>query len=151
MLKEIQTGKFLFRFINSCIYLNIDKEVTLKPRTDENENQAMNENQSEQKNEGSLSSKVIKPLGMQVTNIDNTIKDKYDVKNGILVTSVDNFSEAFMRGIRENYVITEADKKKISNVDDLAEIVNGKKEGDSILMRIVTPDKQERIVAVEIQ
>jgi S1-C subfamily serine protease len=56
-----------------------------------------------------------------------------------------------MRGIRENYVITEADKKKISNVDDLAEIVNGKKEGDSILMRIVTPDKQERIVAVEIQ
>lgn len=130
---------------------NIDKEVTLKPRTDENENQAMNENQSEQKNEGSLSSKVIKPLGMQVTNIDNTIKDKYDVKNGILVTSVDNFSEAFMRGIRENYVITEADKKKISNVDDLAEIVNGKKEGDSILMRIVTPDKQERIVAVEIQ
>jgi S1-C subfamily serine protease len=88
---------------------------------------------------------------MQVTNIDNTIKDKYDVKNGVLVTSVDNFSEAFMRGIRENYVITEADKKKISNVDDLAEIVNGKKDGDSILMRIVTPDKQERIVAVEIQ
>jgi serine protease Do len=129
----------------------IDKDVTLKARADENEELATNQSQRQESNESTLSSKTIKSLGMQISNIDQSTKDKYDVKNGVLVTSVDNFSEAFMRGIREGVVIIEADKKKIDNVDDLAEIVNGKKRGDSILMRIVTPDKQERIVAVEIQ
>lgn len=128
-----------------------DKEVTLKPRTDENQNQAIQNMNRDNSNESEVSSKSVKSLGLRVTGLDNATKKKLNIDAGVLVTSVDVYSESFMRGMREGYVIIEANKKKIENVDDLVSAVNEKSKGDSILLNVITPEGQERIVALLVQ
>ncbi len=75
-------------------------------------------------------------LGLTVSNLDDEAKNKYKVKNGIVVTDVQPFSEAFDKGIRENDVIIEADRKPIRSVDDFKKIVQSHKSGDVILLRV---------------
>jgi serine protease Do len=128
-----------------------EKEVTLRARTDENENQAINDNRKNEGRKSEVSSTSIKSLGLNITDLDDASRKKYDVSGGVLVTSVEVYSESFMRGIREGYVIIEANKEKIDDVQDLVDMVNGKKEGESLLMKVVTPDKQERIFALKVQ
>jgi serine protease Do len=129
----------------------IEKTVTLKPRAEQDSNQPINNKGKEENNKEDLASKTVKSLGISVSDIDNTTKKKYNVSDGVLITSVDKYSDNFMRGIREGYVITEANKHKISSVDDLTDAISGKKSGDSMLLKVVPPDGQERIVALEVQ
>jgi len=129
-----------------------DKDVTLKPRVEENQNQAIQNNMNREKsNESEVSSKSVKSLGLKVSSLDNAAKQKFNIESGVMVTSVDMYSESFMRGMREGYVIIEANKKKIENADDLLNAVSEKNKGESILLNIITPDGQERIVALLIQ
>ncbi len=128
-----------------------DKEVTLKPRGDENQNQAIQNMSKDKSNESEVASKSIQSLGIKVANLDNSTKQKFDIEGGVIVTSVDMYSESFMRGVREGFVITEANKKKIESVDDLVSTLSGKSKGDSILMKVITPEGQERIIALLVQ
>lgn len=129
-----------------------DKEVTLKPRTEDNQNQAMQNNMNkDNSNESEVSSKSIKPLGIKVSIIDNTAKQKYKINAGVIVTSVDMYSESFMRGMREGFVIIEANKKKIESVEDLVNAVGEKNKGDSVILKVITPEGQERLVALLVQ
>jgi serine protease Do len=131
---------------------NIDKDVTLKPRDESTSvNEPINNGMRDQSNEGEVATKSIKSLGINIANIDNTLKKKLNISSGVVVTGVEMYSEAFLRGVREGYVIIEANKQKVSDVNELVEIVNGKKEGDTILLNIITPDGQERIYAVQLQ
>jgi serine protease Do len=127
-----------------------DKEVTLKPRTDANENQAV-QNMKDNSSQGEVSSKSVKALGLRVANVDEATKDKLKIDGGVVVTGVDMYSESFMRGMRQGLVIIEANKEKIKNVDDFVNAVNQKSKGDSILLKVMTPDGQERIVALLVQ
>ncbi len=127
-----------------------DREVTLKPRADE-ENQAV-QNMGRQKSyESEVSSKTVKSLGIKVSNLNNATMQKYSIDGGVLVTSVEMYSESFMRGLREGFVITEANKEKVKSMDDFVEIVGKKNKGDSLLLKVITPDGQERIVALQVQ
>jgi serine protease Do len=128
-----------------------DKDVTLKPRTDDNQNQAIQNMNRDKSSESEVSSKSVKQLGLKVASLDNATKQKLNVDAGVIVTNVEVYSESFMRGIREGFVIIEANKEKVENVDDLIDAVSGKNKGDSILLKVVTPDGQERIVALLIQ
>lgn len=131
---------------------NIDKEVTLKPR-EESDNQSINNNlmRNQNNNEGERSSVSIKSIGIRIMDLDNATKKKLDVSSGVLISGVETYSEAFNRGLREGYVITEANKQKVNNVDELVKIVNEKKSGDTILLNVVTPDGQERIVILMLE
>jgi serine protease Do len=128
-----------------------DFKVTLKLRKEDNENITDNKNKLNESNEGEISSKSLKSLGMTIANISKEIKQKYNLDDGVVVTKVDNLSESFLRGIRNGYVIIEADKKKISNVSDLVDLVNGKKSGDSIILKAIASDGQERLFALKIE
>lgn len=128
-----------------------DKDVTLKPRT-EAENQAVQNNMGrEEGRESEIASKSVQSLGIKVSNLNNDAKQKLSIDGGIVVTGVEMYSESFMRGLREGFVITEANKEKVENVDDFVNIVSKKSKGDSILLKVITPDGQERIVALIIQ
>ncbi len=128
-----------------------DKDVTLKPRIEENQNQAIQNMNKDKSNESEVSSKSIKSLGLKVSSLDNATKQKFNIDAGVMVTSVDMYSESFMRGMREGLVIIEANKKKIESVEDLIDVVNEKSKGDSILLKVVDPKGQESIVALLIQ
>jgi serine protease Do len=98
-----------------------------------------------------ISSKTIKPLGLNVQDISSSMKDQLKISGGVVVTSVDKFSDSFLRGVQEGVVIIEANKKKISNTDDLSDAISDKKAGDSVLMKVIDRSGTERIIAVKIQ
>jgi serine protease Do len=131
----------------------IDKEITLKPKTEDSQNTVLNNNnmKNDDVNHGEMSGKAISSLGVTVSGLNGTLKDKLKIDGGVLVTSVDNYSDAFMRGLRKGMVIVEANKRTVNSPDDLAEAVKSKGKGDSVLLKVMTPDGQERIIAVEIQ
>ena len=128
-----------------------DQKVTLKPRTDTDQNQAVQNNMNENNEQNETASKSVKALGLKVADVDNATKKKLNIEGGVMVTSVDMYSESFMRGMRQGLIIVEANKEKVNNVDDFINIVNSKSKGDSILLKILTPDGQERILALQVQ
>jgi serine protease Do len=79
------------------------------------------------------------------------LKDKYNISGGVVITNVDRFSDAFMRGLQEGFVITEANKKTVKTVDDLNDAISGKGQGDSVLLKVIDKNGTERIVAVKLQ
>jgi S1-C subfamily serine protease len=98
-----------------------------------------------------MNSKKFDDVGFSVTDITSSIKKQYDVEYGVLVNNVVNYSEAFNRGLRAGCVITEADKSKIDSSDKLASIINDRKKGDIVVLKIITPNKDIRLIALEIQ
>ena len=153
-LQSIVGSKHPGDVVNLSIFRDgktIEKSVTLKPRTETDVNQSANSNGSQQEEQEKLSSQSIKSLGVKVSDLDNATKKQYGVSEGVIITSVDPYSDNFMRGIREGDVITEANKHKISSVSDLSDAISGKKAGDSVLLRVTSANGQERIVALQVQ
>ncbi|HEY3249559.1 MAG TPA: Do family serine endopeptidase [Ignavibacteria bacterium] len=128
----------------------MDKEVTLKPRMDDNNQTTLNEKKGDIGNKGT-SSETVKALGIAVSDVSSQVKDKYNITGGAVVTSVDKFSDAFMRGIQEGFVIIEANKKKVNSPGDLSDAISSKSSGDSVLLKVLDKNGQERIVAVKLQ
>jgi serine protease Do len=127
----------------------ISLPVKLKPRDD---SQPLTDNSAQKKDdETQMNSKKFDEVGFSVTDITSSIKKQYDVEYGVLVNNVVNYSEAFNRGLRAGLVIVEADKSKIDSPDKLASIMNDRKKGDIVVLKVVTPNKDIRLVALEIQ
>lgn len=131
----------------------MDKDITLRPKPEETTTGLGNNTpqKEDESNQGTNTGKAITSLGVTVAGLNGTMKDKLKVDGGVYVTAVDNYSDAFLRGLRKGMVIIEANKKQVNNPDDLADAVKGKGKGDSILLKVMTPDGQERILAVELQ
>ena len=128
----------------------IEKDVTLKPKAEEEKQTSMNNKQEEGSNKG-VNSTTVKGLGISVQDAPSSVKEKYNISGGVVVTSVEKYSESFLRGLGEGSVIIEANKKKINNADDLNSALSGKNTGDSILLKIIDKTGTERIVAVKVQ
>ena len=77
------------------------------------------------------------------------MKKDFDIKNGVYITKVKKYSPASERGLVPNGVIHAAGKHKIKSVDQLVDIIEGKKPGDAILFQVKYPE-MNRIIAIEI-
>ncbi|MCL4107158.1 UNVERIFIED_CONTAM: hypothetical protein GTU68_032973 [Idotea baltica] len=77
-------------------------------------------------------------LGVGGYDIDEEFakENKIKVKNGFYVAEVANGSAAQFSGIVEGDIITELDKKKINNFDDLKEAMKFTKVGDSVEVKV---------------
>ncbi len=128
----------------------IEKDVTLKPKAEEEKQTSMNNKQEEGSNKG-VNSTTVKGLGISVQEAPSSLKEKLNISGGVVVTSVEKYSESFLRGLGEGSVIIEANKKKINSADDLNSALSGKNSGDSVLLKIIDKSGTERIVAVKIQ
>lgn len=129
---------------------SFEQEVTLKARTEDKTESSSMEKKDDSKS-GEILKKSIKSLGLTVSSLDNTTKKKLNISEGVLITGVEPYSESFMRGIQVGNAIIEANKQKVTSVDELVDIINEKKSGESILLKIITNDGIERIFAVKIQ
>ena len=125
-----------------------NKTVTLKPRSDDNESLA--NNRADKKEGQDLKTMTFDKIGMSVTDLTGSLKKKFDVENGVYVESVKNFSEAFNRGLRAGNVILEADKEKIETVEQLESIIDDKEEGDILILKVITQQKDIRLIAIEL-
>jgi serine protease Do len=67
-----------------------------------------------------------------------TASERRDAKidQGVIVTDVKRFSEAYNQGIGEGDVILEIDKKSVSSAADVKTILGKHKAGDAILVRV---------------
>ncbi len=128
----------------------MEKDVTLKPRQDDPKQTTQNEKKEEGINKG-ISSTTVKSLGISVQDAPSSVTEKLSISGGVIITSVDKFSDSFLRGLSEGVVIIEANKKKISNSGDLTDAISGKSTGDSVLLKIIDKSGTERIIAVKLQ
>ena len=128
----------------------MEKDVTLKPRQDEEKLTSLNQNKEENSNKG-ISSKSIKSLGLNVQDAPASLTEKLKISGGVVVTSVDKYSDSFLRGINEGVIIIESNKQKVNSTSDLELSLSGKNSGDSVLLKVVDKNGTERIIAVKLQ
>ncbi|HEY9167357.1 MAG TPA: Do family serine endopeptidase [Candidatus Kryptonia bacterium] len=89
-------------------------------------------------------------LGLTVQDADKQTLDKYDAKNGVLVTDVASGSVAQSRGIQKGDLITSVDNNSIKSSRDLEKIVDSHKPGDALLFRVTTSAKANEFLALGI-
>jgi len=76
-------------------------------------------------------------LGIQAsTQYNETIAKRYGWPAGVYVISVTQFSGAYIAGIRENDIITKFEGKEVKNLNELNEIKNKYKPGDTVEVEV---------------
>lgn len=130
----------------------IEKKVTLRERTPGQELAMRTERTDEGSSDETNSSKTITldNLGLTVKNIPASVRKQLKVENGVQIADVKTFSEAYNRQLRPGDVIIEADKRKINSVNDLKQVIESRKPGDAIMLRVKDRDGNLRFVAVQI-
>jgi serine protease Do len=130
----------------------IEKKVTLKAREEESTTVAASDKveRDEDVDRDAPKETKFEGLGMAVRPITPEEKQKLSVDGGAVVSEVKPYGEASNRGIGQNLVILEADRKEVRTPSDLKKIIDARKPGDSILMRLKAQDGSTRYVAVQL-
>lgn len=94
-------------------------------------------------------SKVKRPyIGISGRDLSESTAKKYNLVQGIYIVTVDAFSSAEKAGLKIGDVITEADGKKISTMNELNEIKNTHSIGDSMKLKIYRDGTEKEITIV---
>ena len=81
--------------------------------------------------------KVLRPyIGITGIDLDEATAKKYNLVLGVYIKSVQDFSPAEKSGLKPGDVITKADGKSITNMEELNEIKNSHKIGENINLTI---------------
>lgn len=81
--------------------------------------------------------KVLRPyIGISGINLDDTTAKKYNLVLGVYIKSVQDFSPAEKAGLRAGDVIIKAEGKDIKTMEELNEIKNSHKIGDTINLTV---------------
>ena len=105
----------------------ITKKVVLKPREEAPTQVAESERPSEN---GAGDAETVGPvefakLGMSVRALSSEEKTELGIENGVVVTEVKPYTEAFNRNLRRSMVILEADRKTVDSPQRSARSSNG--------------------------
>ena len=131
----------------------IEKKLTLRSRKSEALSAKNNENDTEDKDlehEKSTKPTSFDNLGLSVRPLTSNDKKQLKVDNGVLVSDVKRFGEAYNRAISEGDVIIEADKKELYAPKDFKSIIEKHKPGDALLLRVKKAGGQIAFIAVQI-
>jgi len=126
------------------------KDVTLKPRSDNDTKNVDKKKSAKPKKKLEVSEKKLESIGLSIRNVKDDELKTYKVDNGIMITNVDRFSKAESQRLARGVVIVEADRKAITSVSDLVEIVDAKK-GSSLLLKVAYQDGTTRLVGLEVK
>lgn len=92
-------------------------------------------------------SKPILNLGVSIREVDENLAKQYEMPQGLYVVEVTQFSPAEKAGIKGGDVITKFDGKRIKTFEELKEIRDSKKEGDTVRVEIV---RNQETITVEV-
>lgn len=128
----------------------LDRKVTLKARDEDIKTEPVSDNNDskEKKDTGSSTAKF-DDLGLTVKNLTEKDRTDFKISSGVIITEVKPFSKAEDQRLFSGLVITEADKEKVSNVEDFKDIVDRKK-GSALLLKVVDREGNNRFVGIEI-
>ncbi len=125
--------------------------VTLKARDEEKAVVTASEPSKDAEENSVESPRVMKfdNLGLSVRSMTPDEKKELEVDRGVIVADVKQYGEAYNRSIGKNMVIVEADRKPVNSPGDLKKVIDGRKPGDSILLR-VRSERGTTFVAMQI-
>jgi serine protease Do len=131
----------------------IDKVVKLKPRTDmglaNNETMTPDESDNARSNIQKETA-TVDNIGLTIRNLTAAEKTKYGVKDGVIVTHVDQFSEAYDRGLGNNFkVITNLAHSSVKNVNDFEKIVDQNK-GKAVGLTVYDDQGDSHFISIKI-
>lgn len=92
-----------------------------------------------------------KYIGVYLEELNRGLSEFFGVEEGagLLVSKVDDDSPAQKAGLKVGDVIVKADEKRMGSVRELSELIQDKKEGDTIEIEFIR-DKKKKTVKVEI-
>lgn len=96
---------------------------------------------NEVKNKIDALSKPILNLGIQIREIDSATAKKYDLVEGIYVSSVEEFSPAEKGGLKIGDIIVKCDGKEAKKFDELKTIKESKNAGDTMKIEVIRDKK----------
>jgi serine protease Do len=129
----------------------VEKQVTLRAREEEKTVVEASEPAKEGSETAVESPRTMKfdNLGLSVRSMTPEEKKEMEIDRGVIVADVKPYGEAFNRAIGKNMVIVEADRKQVNSPGDLKKIIDARKPGDSVLLRVKS-DRGTSFVAVQI-
>jgi serine protease Do len=131
-----------------------DKILTLKERKDDktasNDDGASERDEEGDARDNSPKSLTFEGLGFSVALPTRAQKKNAGIDNGIVVQNVRTYSEAFDRGLRDGDIIVEADKKELSSAREFKQIVDKRKPGDALLLRVKKGSDRTVFIALQI-
>ena len=89
-------------------------------------------------------------FGLTLRQLDSDLRKEREVEAGVLVSNVERFSIAQERNIVPGDIIVEADRKPVKNIDDFKSIIESKKPGDALMIRVKGTNGNYRFVALSI-
>ena len=90
--------------------------------------------------------KVLRPyIGISGINLDESTAKKYNLTVGVYVKTVQNFSPAEKAGLQSGDVIIKADDKDITTMDELNDIKNSHKIGDTMKLKINRNSEEKEV------
>ncbi|AJG97081.1 MULTISPECIES: S1C family serine protease [Clostridium] len=96
---------------------------------------------NEVKNKIDALSKPILNLGIQIREIDSATAKKYDLVEGIYVSSVEEYSPAEKGGLKIGDIIVKCDGKEAKTFDELKTIKESKNAGDTMKIEVIRDKK----------
>ena len=115
------------------------KELTLSVKLVERNEGAIGKLSSGPDTQGESSADAMKQWGIQAGNITEALRKQYSLEsdvNGVVITEIDQASQAASEGIQEGDVIQEINKEPITSVKDFAKIMKNVKNGDNVMFLI---------------
>jgi serine protease Do len=96
-----------------------------------------------------------KDIGLTVTALTPNLARRYGIRTtkGLLITDVDNSSDAARKGLQPGDIILEVNREIVTTEEQWDSIINKKKSGDALLLRIrheADGQSQDLIVTIKI-
>ncbi|MGD9638030.1 MAG: DegQ family serine endoprotease [Alphaproteobacteria bacterium] len=135
------------------------KEISLKIEVgempeDESENQ-IDENQISSDDINTDNGKKLPELSMTVETVTPETINKYDLPEaaqGVVISSIDDDSDAMMKGLMRGDVIVEVNQNKVNSAEDIAkELETVKKANRTSVLLLIDSKDGMRFVAVKLQ
>lgn len=128
------------------------KEITKKCKLEAANGEEVAETNSEDTGDKPSDNGVVSfdKLGFSIEALTKEMKTRYDVSDGVYVKSVNRYSPAADRNLFAGCVITKVDRETIKTTSQFKKIVDSKKKGETILLRVQTRDKSSIAIVLEI-
>ena len=81
----------------------------------------------------------MKKWGLQASALTDALRQQYSIDgdvSGVVITSVDQTSQAAAEGIQEGDVVEEINKNPITNIKDFTKALKAIKNGDNVMFLI---------------
>lgn len=87
-------------------------------------------------------------LGVQVENLNDQLKEYFEVPYGVLIKRIFQDSPAEKAGLKAGDVILEIEKRKIEDFDDLMRTINYYNPGDTIALKYSRKGKENTVSVI---